>query len=298
MGIIKELIDELSQSKTPLTDILIRSKVLAHRLKNEKIKDWINDELNGYQSEELPNYRILPCRVMGSVNNGIINRKNIPLPLYHLEKGIKDVLEKIHLYQSISTLEEISKNHDSEVISRVIPIELYNHISSVFSDGFVVEYAQCEVSRIQIIQVLTSIRSKLLDFLMDIDDIVEDENSINPTEIEQAKSMFNSAVFGDNATIIVGNHNQQKVTNHINKGNFNELEKILKDNGVADADIEELKTVIDTETPDDNAKTFGSKVNEWTKKMLGKAVDGTWKVGIAVAGKLIADALWAYYGVE
>jgi len=32
------------------------------------------------------------------------------------------------------------------------------------------------------------------------------------------------------------------------------------------------------------------------KKMLGKAVDGSWAICIAIAGKVLADAIIKYYG--
>jgi hypothetical protein len=61
-------------------------------------------------------------------------------------------------------------------------------------------------------------------------------------------------------------------------------------------DINELQTVIDNDNPVMEKKKMGSKVGDWTKKMLGKAVDGSWKVSLGIAGKLLADAIQAYYG--
>ncbi|MGV3599323.1 MAG: hypothetical protein ACO1PI_15785 [Bacteroidota bacterium] len=299
MGIIKELIDELSQSKTSLTEILMRTKVLAHKLKNEEMKEWVNNELDGYPPlADLPEYRLITCRIRGSISNGYRVQENFPIPILHLDDKIKNFLMKFSVKESVASLESFSSiNNEKLLTSQILP-EVYSLLSQNFTDDYQVISARQEISITSISQILTSIRSKLLDFLMDIGDIVDDENSIKPDEIEQAKSMFSSAVIGDNATIIVGNHNHQTVTNHITKGNFSELEKALKENKVDDKDIAELKAVIDTETPNTTNNTFGSKVNDWIKKMVGKAVDGTWKIGLAAAGKLLADSVGQYYGLK
>jgi len=34
------------------------------------------------------------------------------------------------------------------------------------------------------------------------------------------------------------------------------------------------------------------------KKMIGKAIDGSWKVGIEVAAKILGEAISRYYGFK
>lgn len=58
----------------------------------------------------------------------------------------------------------------------------------------------------------------------------------------------------------------------------------------------ELIEIIDTEEPNAENKTFGEKVNGWIVKMVNKALDGSWNVGIGAAGSLLAEAIWKYYG--
>ena len=110
--------------------------------------------------------------------------------------------------------------------------------------------------------------------------------------------MFNDAIFGDNATILIGDRNQQTVTNQIVKGDFETLKSLLKERNVPPTDIDELRSAIeaDANSEDVKAKRFGPRVRGWIKSMLSKAVDTSWQVEIGIASNLLTDALKAYYG--
>lgn len=82
MKIIDELIDDISSSTAKLTDILIKAKVLAHKLKLKEMAGWINSELNGYPSpDSIPEYRKTRCRVIGTISDGYSRMNNFPIPL-------------------------------------------------------------------------------------------------------------------------------------------------------------------------------------------------------------------------
>lgn len=126
------------------------------------------------------------------------------------------------------------------------------------------------------------------------------QDFIGKTKVTMEKNQnlggISNATFGDNATIIVGDNNQVK-TIQVKTGNFDDLRQLLTRNNVADTDIDELKTILETETPDTESKRFGEKTNGWIAKMVNKCLDGTWAIGIGAAGKLLADGIKAYYGL-
>ncbi len=136
--------------------------------------------------------------------------------------------------------------------------------------------------------------------LLDLSNIASRLNDfIGKTKVSMEKNRnlggISNASFGDNATIIVGDHNQTK-TIQIKQSNFEDLNELLKRNNVSDDDIESLKEIVETETPDSVNKKFGVKTNGWIVKMVGKCLDGSWAIGIGAAGKLLADGIKAYYG--
>jgi len=122
---------------------------------------------------------------------------------------------------------------------------------------------------------------------------------IGKTKVTMEKNQnlggISNTTFGNNATIIVGDHNHVKNI-QIKQGDFEDLKELLKRNNLADQDIESLKDIVETEIPDIEKQTLGTKTNEWISKMVGKCLDGSWAIGIGAAGKLLADGIKAYYG--
>jgi hypothetical protein len=301
MQIIDNLIDQLVADSTTLTGILIKTKVLAFKLKNQELKDWIDNELNGYPNGPLPPYRILPCQVLGDISNGFQRAKNYPIPLTALDARQKETFLTVTLFQSISTLDSFVHNNDNSKMVLTIPPEFYGFLSEPFDNGYEIEFARKEIAKIQIVQLLTAVKTKLLDFLLKLNEEAGDDNDLSELasgkKNETISSLFNSTVFGDNTTIIVGDKNHQTVKNITNtKGNFKELETLFLSKGLAETDIAELGRIIDKDKPDEERKEYGDKVKTWVTKMLGKALDSSWTVGLGAAGKILADGLSHYYG--
>ena len=301
MKIIDNIIEELTDKSSTLTDILIKTKVLAFKLKNQELTDWIDNELNGYPDGKLPSYRILRCQVIGQISNGFQRAKNFPVPLTALNEKEKISITTVRLYQSISTLDDFLIRGDGAKMVMNIPPEFYSFLSKDFDNNFEIEFARREVDKVQIVQMLTAVRTKLLDFLLKLNEEIGEEadlkNLSSDISKEKVASLFKSAVFGNNTTIIVGDKNSQTVTNiSVSTGNFKELEKLLLSTGVDRADISELETILGTDNPNNTKREFGTKVKGWISKMLNKAMDSSWKISLAAAGKLLADGISSYYG--
>jgi hypothetical protein len=299
MKIIEDIIESLTDKSNTLTDILIKTKVLAFKLKNQELQNWIDSELNGYdEKEELPKYRILSCEIMGTISNGFKQAKNYPIPLTSVSADLRKGMKTVKMSQSISALDEFIRKEKGSKMYMHVPPEMYDYMSRDFEGGFVIEYARREIDRVQVIETLTSVKSKLLDFLLKLnqeigDEKISDLNSAQTNDL--VSSLFNSSVFGNNTTIIVGDNNKQNVKN-ITKGNFESLKKEFIENDIDESDLNELKEIIDNDNPDIKTKQFGSKVKGWMSKMMIKSMDGTWKVGIGAAGKVLADGIGTYYG--
>ena len=110
----------------------------------------------------------------------------------------------------------------------------------------------------------------------------------------QTGAVTNVHTTGDGNVINTGSNSTINANIQINKGDKKALTDKLVSAGVDKADVEELLVVIDTEKPEGDS--FGSKTGKWIKKMLGKAIDGSWQVGIGAAGSLLAEAIKAYHG--
>ena len=61
--ILQELVDRKVQ------DTLLNVQILAFKIKNDKLKLWVESELNGYKDIEIPSYSKIATAVFGNLVN-------------------------------------------------------------------------------------------------------------------------------------------------------------------------------------------------------------------------------------
>jgi hypothetical protein len=202
--------------------------------------------------------------------------------------------------QALVVLQSFSEGEGS--LQLHIPMESYGLLGKGLGNGFQIESAWSEVSKDSVLQILTQVRSRLLDFILELDDQFPSE--LNEEQVKSridtidTEGIFNNAIFGNNTTIVVGSGNNQSVNNLNLKGNFEDLAQTLKDKGVNESDVNNLREAIEKDEPlvNHGKKEYGPEVKEWLRIMLSKAVDTSWQIELGVAGSLLANALSHYYG--
>lgn len=69
--LVDEIIAMTTDSKRSLADALRKCLILAFDLNNDKLKEWIEKELNGYsQGDEVPEYRKAMLQSKGNFTGG------------------------------------------------------------------------------------------------------------------------------------------------------------------------------------------------------------------------------------
>ncbi|TKC89321.1 hypothetical protein FAZ69_10230 [Trinickia terrae] len=302
MQLLKDIVTLLSDKDGSLTDALLKTKVLMHRIGHKELAGWVNDELNGYaDGTPVPAYRVIPVRLAGNLRNIAWYYQDQTLPTGHLSDKERKYLTQNELRESIRVLEEYASNPTGHLIHRLAP-EFYGKLSEAL-DGVWVESAWTQMASTQVMNVLIEVRSRLLDFALNLQgelgDVAEDNMKEAAKGIDAA-GMFASAVFGDNATVVIGSSNETTITNTVTKGDFTALAKAFKATGVSETDVDELKAAVDDDDPKAVAETkqFGPRVKAWMGRMSAKAIDGAWSIGIGAAGNLLAVALGSYYGIK
>ena len=302
MKLLNELVESLSGEQPSLTDALMKTKVLLHRLGRKELVGWVNLELTGYpENIPVPEYRILNVQVKGNVTNVAFTYNDQLLPTAHLGDEIRLKLARYGARESISALEELARKATQGLSIPLAP-EFYGLLGKPLSNDFQVQQAWRAIGQGQLAQILTQVRSRLLDFVLELSEKVgeemTDEDIKRVGRSPDTASMFNNAIFGDNVTILVGDNSHQTVTNRIARGDFDALKSLLQERNVAVADIDELRSAIeaDADGEDVKAKRLGPRVKGWVKSMLSKAVDTSWQIEIGIASNLLTDALKAYYG--
>ena len=127
MNIYEEILGNLTNSSSNLQDTFLKLKILAKRLKNDKLKCFVESELNGYDNDnDLPSYRKVTGVLMGTVENLGCRRPHITLPTSHLEKY---GFENINICYFPNKLTEIEGYADENDLNKPVPPELYNVLS-------------------------------------------------------------------------------------------------------------------------------------------------------------------------
>lgn len=302
MKLLSDLITELSAPQPSLIDALVKTKVLLYRLGRKDLVEWVDHEINGYPDDApLPSYRVVPAHVKGNVTNNAYTYNDHPLPTMHLTADQRKGLEELDMRDSIAVLEGLAKN-DKQGLQRPLPLEYAVFFNKALIGGYKVQQAWCDIGIGRIAQITAQVRSKLLDFLLELNEKVgadmSEDDAKRVAQLPETGSMFNNAIFGDNVTILVGSHNQQRVHIGIGKGDFNALAEFLKANKVAEPDIAALKEAleVDAATREVEQKRLGPHVRGWLSSMLAKAVETAWQIEVGVAGGLLTSALQKYYG--
>ncbi len=302
MKLIDEIIELLSSNEGSLTEALLKTKVLLHKIGHKELVDWVNNELNGYPDEDnLPEYRILRARVLANITNMAYQANSHPIPIGHLPENIKKMYNTARMDQSLAVLEKLVHKNEGH-LQAPIPMEMNGLLSKGLASGFLVQSAWCDIGIASVEQIFIQVRSRLLDFVLGLKDqlgnIDSDEEVKNRSDSIDTPSLFNNAIFGNNTTIVVGNNNKQKISNINLEGNFQALAETLKQSGVGENEIVELKTALenDVNTVEIKEKRFGPAVKKWLQNMMAKAIETSWQIELGMAGNLLTDLLKKYYG--
>lgn len=301
MNILDEIIEALSSQTGSLTDALLKTKVLLHKIGHQELVEWVNNELNGYSNDDnLPEYRLLPAQVLVNASNMSYQVTSHLIPLGHLTKEQREALETAKMHQSLAVLEKLVEGAGGH-LQAAIPMEANGLLGRGLTNGYQIQRAWCEIGLASVAQIFVQVRSRLLDFILGLQDQFGDNVSEQEIKMKadlfDASTLFNNAIFGNNTTIVVGAHNTQQITNITIKGDFAVLAEELRQHGIKEPDIAALEQAI---KEDDGAvhtdNRFGPSVRKWLQSMLSKAVDSSWQIELGVASSLLATALQKYYG--
>ncbi|HNI65797.1 MAG TPA: hypothetical protein PLK97_08645, partial [Pseudomonadales bacterium] len=153
--------------------------------------------INGYPDDApLPSYRVIPAHVKGNVTNNAYSYSDHPLPTMHLTKEQRKRLEELEMRDSIAVLEGLAK-HDTKGLQRPLPVEYAAFFNKALSGGYKVQQAWCDIGIGRFAQITAQVRSKLLDFLLDVSEKVGADMSDEAVKRVAQSPETGSKLFGD-----------------------------------------------------------------------------------------------------
>lgn len=213
--IIKELVDP----QTKLKDTLLKVQVLAFKIKNVKLKEWVENELNGFVGKEVPSYRKIPSAIFGNLIQdrgfgGMMTRNHQALPIEYLKKDLRETMKSVAMNSSVSELEHMIEKGGEYQIN--IPHIIHNEITKLLSNGWVVDSAWKKISLNSVEGILSSIKSNLLTFLLELADEIGEKENINIMEHKnKIDNLFDKTIgnlSGETINISIGTDNVQAVS--------------------------------------------------------------------------------------
>jgi hypothetical protein len=290
-------------ANSDLGTLLRKCKLLAARLGSKPLEDWLLWESNGYPDNvSVPEYRIWSLEVKGHFAGPFgSGMRNAPIPIACLPEKVRESYQHYESRQSIASIEAMLSAKDdggtlqvsTGDLALVLGQKVYRHQNCI--------QAWAEFSTNHLHELLNSVRNRVLDFALAVwkEEPTAGETSAKPSTVMDASrvtQIFNTTVYGGSANL-VGSASHSTIEFNIEAKNFSSLESVLRESGIEEDDVKELKTALQSgEQPTAN-KGFGPRVSAWIAKMVKKAAEGSWGVGVGAAGTLLAQALSKYYGL-
>lgn len=289
-------------ASTNLGEALRLCKVLASQFDSAPLGDWIRLETEGYPDDiELPTYRVWPLIIKGHFAGPFgVQIKNATIPPGNIPASIRDGITEYHCRQGLSVVEKTAAPYDG-ASSLKVPLGKYAPTigENVFEDMVCVDvWGIFSASNLQV--VLDAVRNKILDFALQLDKELP-VNAIveKPGEVSHAVSqVFNTVVYGNMSGVVGAATNSEIHATTITSGDLQGMLDSLAAKGVPKEDLEELVAAVKEDPKPSHTDKYGPQVTGWVGKMMKKAAQGTWDIGVAAAGGLLSEVLMRFYGLK
>jgi hypothetical protein len=197
-ALVIELQSAAYDEKKPVSALLRLALAVGSKLGLTEIEEWLRAELNGYVvknsiDKDIPSYRIVGARLKG------LNPHTGWIPIEFADQKVRAMVSSIPVLQPASELEHLISG-DTDHLTMDVPLALKQLLWK--SNGFQFQIAQ-HISRSQVVGILDTVRSRVLDFALELErrGIMGEGKSFTQSERSDAKSIqyniHNVGVLGD-----------------------------------------------------------------------------------------------------
>jgi hypothetical protein len=293
LDIINLAVDE-NQS---LTSVLRKCLILADELRNEPLKRWASQELNGYKTpDDVPEYRVVAAPAKGNFVNLAWKLNGQNIASVSLEENHRHFAEIVKLWEPISAYEHTIKQRGTLVYEW--NSNMVGFYQDRLSDDFRLVNAWQEVTKGTIVGLLDVIRTRILEMALEIKSTVgETDDALRHVEPAKVESV-NQTIINHIGTMVVAGGNANVRSNIQNTaimvGDWKQLEAALKNLSVPDAELTQLSEAVKLDGP----QKMGSKTMEWIKTAAPKVLIGGVKVGVEVGKAVLTDLIKRHLGLS
>ena len=251
MNLLRRIQDATHDPTFRLADVMLMCKILAARLDHPAFKNWIDQELNGYENQEqLPDYRVLRglnCRghFVGSFGSGL---RNAQIPMLSLPEGFREAISTKYVPQSISAIENIvnqANQSNTSILRSLWDADAVAVFGRNIYQNMACGQAWTDIPTYSLVAILDTVKSRILDFVLAIETKAPQAGEAEPGEKPLSEGVINNffdrcILHQNNQTAlsrsVIETHNQGKYmsehyVNHLQKANIGNLAiNTVKDN--------------------------------------------------------------------
>jgi len=299
-SVVLELQQLATDGEKNILDLLRKALLVATKLNLTEFRDWIRNELNGYQGGQLPTYRKCRAEIKGK------NPYHGLIPIGIPDKDLELTLSTVPVPTSVSGLYDLIENaQKTDILHLQMPFEAQRMISRMLEPSFQNIEIFWVVQRSQIVEILDAVRNAILEWSLKLESegILGDDLSFSDDEKRKASSStVIQHVENLNFQGVLGSISDSTMTQNlqmtIQKNDLDSLVSYLSSLDIEEDEIDELKEALQSDPQPKDTKRFGEKVSAWIGKMVQKAASGGWEIGVAIVGQLLAEAISSYYGIK
>jgi hypothetical protein len=298
---MSDLLDEIirlaEDDKQSLPNLLRKCLRLASDLKNNELKTWANQELNGYDgASQVPPYRIVRAHAYGNFA-GWFNSwySNHLIVSAVMDEKHRKWAEEAHLVQSVAALDDLAKLDAAKgSFTSPWPSNLVALYQTRLMQDCVCHEAWQEIPKSVIVEILDTVRNKTLNMALEIrEELGSSQNDLKHIKPEEQERIQNIVINNLGGNVALGDLDASGSTTII-AGDRRTLDEVLTKVGLNKEDLSELTEAILV----DGGSKPGNKVTEWIQSKAGKVVAGGIKVGISVGQQLLTEWLKMHYGLK
>lgn len=291
-SIVLQLQELAVDPNSNIEELLNKALLVARKLKIKKFRKWCENELEGYDNENIPDYRVIKGQL--KVFNPYHGLQPFIIP-----DNLDRLVTTIKIKQSVGEINNLL-SQEGNSFENVISNEAKSKLMSM-QKGFTQLEPRVIFERSQLLSISSKLRNIILNWSLQLeeDGILGEGMKFSEKEKKAAMSVNNfniqnmQGVVGTISGGTVNQNNQMNITEY----DFDSLAKYLMENKVGYTDIQKLEAAIQADPKPKNSKKLGVNVSEWIANMMGKAANGSWEIGIATAGTLLAESISKFYGI-
>jgi AbiTii len=248
-SIVKQIQSDIISPEIFIETILLKAKVLAHYLNNQEMKLWVKNELDGYlDTGGLPDYRHSSAALLGTFFNGYYRNSGRVIAVSEIHPDLRESFGKIFFPQGLAELREMAKNNNNNNLRNPKSgdwVTLYNRFNAeMLSHGhYQLIEAYYPIMNNSVIQVLSAVRSRLQDFILEISDLSWDmAHELPPTD--KISKIFHITIYHNSGELNMSDI-QQNNSDTYNVGQAGAVGRYARSDSNTFIQSEQTKTLVE-----------------------------------------------------